>query len=390
MRIRATRQVSPRLSWAGFALLAWALVALAACSDIGLETAPAAAPETPAAAPETPAATPETPPKAKPVAVVYTVGSYEISTAEQPMIHPCYWKGTVRTDLPDGGVGQGRSDAITVSGGHFYIAGFTYDGHDAKTCYWKDGVMSALAGEGGYAICVDGDTVYTATRGNWGASYNAAYWIDKPEAAPARTDLLVPGANAYTSQAANGIAIVDGKVIVAGAHADVAAYWTGTTKTDLGSTGEATALCEAGGALYFSGYDTTTSQAIPVYWTKTSTAITPTYLLATDGTEGAGKALAIKVVSDTVYTVGSYTRGEGEPDFACLWTGKAKTDLSDTSSAATALDLVDGTIYVAGWYDDGTKNIPCYWTVKDGVVTKFDLSISDGGGYAKGIVVVME
>ncbi|HEX3047342.1 MAG TPA: fibronectin type III domain-containing protein, partial [Bacillota bacterium] len=64
---------------------------------------------------------------------VYNAGYlHDFSTA---MDNPCYWTGTVKTDLGDG-VHEGYATAIFVAGGVVYTAGYYYDGVKYIPCYW--------------------------------------------------------------------------------------------------------------------------------------------------------------------------------------------------------------------------------------------------------------
>lgn len=74
-----------------------------------------------------------------------------------------------------------------------------------------------------------------------------------------------------------------------------------------------------------------------------------------------------------IYTAGYYFNGTIE--VPCDWIGKTKTDLLvDGSYSAKVLSIyVSGsTVYTAGSYNDGTKDVPCYWSG----TTRIDLPVA--------------
>ena len=78
---------------------------------------------------------------------------------------------------------------------------------------------------------------------------------------------------------------------------------------------------------------------------------------------------------------------DGTKDIPCYWTRTLRTDLSGDGTHdayASSIDVSNSTIYTAGYYSDGKKGIPCYWTG----TLRTDLS-GDGihDGYANSITV---
>jgi hypothetical protein len=66
----------------------------------------------------------------------------------------------------------------------------------------------------------------------------------------------------------------------------------------------------------------------------------------------------------TVYTAGHYA-ADPMNYYACYWTGTKRTDLLPVSveeGTAYSIAVSGGTVYTAGYYNDGPKNIACYWT----------------------------
>ena len=65
----------------------------------------------------------------------------------------------------------------------------------------------------------------------------------------------------------------------------------------------------------------------------------------------------------TVYTAGYYS--DGTKDVPRYWTGTTHTDLPGDGTHwahASSITVSGNTIYTAGSYSDGVKDIPCYWT----------------------------
>ncbi|NLJ04962.1 MAG: hypothetical protein GX435_04530, partial [Exilispira sp.] len=62
----------------------------------------------------------------------------------------------------------------------------------------------------------------------------------------------------------------------------------------------------------------------------------------------------------TVYIAGYYNNGS--EDIACYWKDETKVDLETSSkSKANSIYVSGSDIYVAGYYYNGTNNIACYW-----------------------------
>jgi hypothetical protein len=98
---------------------------------------------------------------------------------------------------------------------------------------------------------------------------------------------------------------------------------------------------------------------------------------------GTSAAYAITVTGGSVYVAGLYEAGSTR--IACYWKDGVKTDLYNGSSEAYAIIVSGGSVYIAGFYYDGSnKGIACYW--KNGVRT--DLYNGTGYSYANDMFVV--
>ncbi len=188
---------------------------------------------------------------------------------------------------------------------------------------------------------------------------------------------------AASDSGSSDIPVVNGASIsFAGYYSDgvktIPRYWTGTASKDL--TGDGThdakafspTVTTSAGTIYTVGYYDNGTITVPCFWTVTSAGTLTRYDLNQGGdTTNSAYALAIAISGSNVYAVGYYTSsGSDKP---CLWTATpslassnpVRTDLNNGTSLGYALAVaVSGTtVYAAGYYNDGTKNSACYWTV---------------------------
>jgi hypothetical protein len=72
------------------------------------------------------------------------------------------------------------------------------------------------------------------------------------------------------------------------------------------------------------------------------------------------------------YIAGYYDNGSRK--IACYWEDGTKIDLTDPGTAAEAhgIFVSGGSVYVAGFYDDGSRNVACYW--KDGAIVELTVA----------------
>ncbi|NLJ05750.1 MAG: hypothetical protein GX435_08635, partial [Exilispira sp.] len=80
-------------------------------------------------------------------------------------------------------------------------------------------------------------------------------------------------------------------------------------------------------------------------------------------TSSKSKANSIYVSGSDIYVAGYYNNGS--KDIACYWKDETKVDLETSSTSKANSIYVSGSdIYVAGYYNDGTKDIACYWKME--------------------------
>jgi hypothetical protein len=304
---------------------------------------------------------------------------------------PCYWKGTTRTDLPVDpalGISGGKANAIAVSGGTVYAGGVQLNASAVGTpCYWTGTTRVDLYGDGAgvKAIRVSGGKVYSALTGYWDSieGDGGAYFVDS-------TLNIAPHLPSGTGNSVCCLDIEDGKVYLGGYE-----YVSGNTRGALWVDGAPTQLDAAqstvyglkasGGIAYAVGVREVVDVGNMACCWKGATS----FDLPCEDT-AYPRASGVDVVDGTAYTVGWYMRsnpGAMSSTVACYWTDAARTDLPGDSGEGNAIAVYGGTVYSAGYYNDGAKDVACYWRGTDRV----ELSGSGTGGcYATGIALVEE
>jgi hypothetical protein len=255
-----------------------------------------------------------------PWGAIYTGGSY----FNRKKSVPCRWLGTERTDLSYGAGGTVLSLFVSPQG-WAYAAGFSLAGGEVRQvpCYWAGSAQFDLpGGEAGAAlsIFVFEGTVYTAGYYKSNSRFVPCYWRGT-----ARTDLPCGAGGGE----ATSILVSEDSVFVAGSDGGVPCFWKGDTETMLPGRGQATSIFVSGETVYTAGQ----SDGQACDWANaTRTA------LAVDGSESA-VAYSVLVRDGTVYTAGVYSKGGR--DVLCLWTDSARTDLTDPTQ-----DLKIGSVFL--------------------------------------------
>jgi hypothetical protein len=292
---------------------------------------------------------------------------------------PCYWTGiggtTARNDL----AGDGTHDAYAystflASDGEEYTAGFYDNGSINIACYWKGTTIKALRYNNDGLTNNDDTYALSITESN-GIIYVSGFYSDFATGMDVpcywtitnsditRTDLDIVDKTKYNGYA-NSIAIYNGTIYTAGYYtnkedlnsSDIACYWTGTVRIDLGdgiNASEAYSIAVSGGTVYTAGRYLDNA----CYWTATARTD------LTDDSVNYANATSIAIYNGAVYSSGFYN--DGSKDIPCYWTGTSRTDLAgDGTHDAEAFSIIvsGGTVYAGGVYYNGTKDIPCYWT----------------------------
>lgn len=258
-------------------------------------------------------------------------GSYDVSTNSVA----CYWEGTLRTDLA-GGTGSVSSHAYSPSAsvqGYIYTPGTWNDGSKTYACYWTGTTRTDLTAT---------DAVNTYA-----------------------TSITVSGSDIY----------VGGFYTKSGADDTyIPCYWENSVFKTFGSETESarvTGIGVSGSTVYCSGYYLNGTDPVACYWD--SPTKTRHNLKLSDDSTVASKAVAhgIIVANDTPWIVGHYTSdGKTVP---CCWKGTKAYVLSlpsgagnaDVYAIATKGSDSSGYLYCAGYYSDGTKDVPIYWGINN-------------------------
>ena len=275
---------------------------------------------------------------------IYIAGSYTDGISERA----CYWVNGVRKNLPDGTA----AESITVVDGKVYAAG---KDSSNKACYWIDGVKTQLDRSGAVSakgIALTGGKVYVA------ASYtdNAGYWLDG-----VFRQLFRYNKNGGIA----GIAVDDGILYFCG-YEDNRGFYTiyGETKGISNYSAPPQGIAVVNGMVYITGSYNIRSHdewvQRPYFWAEGVLKALPIPLQGGTGDrEIKGEGTGITVVDGRVYVAGWYTDAS-KTKHACYWVDGQRRELSGGFEAA-AIAVSDGNIYAAGAYQQGSTIKACYW-----------------------------
>ena len=283
----------------------------------------------------------------------YTLDSYNKYTVYTAFV----WVNGVITNLTP----YSRGNAITVSNGHYYVAGII----SGTGAYWIDGVYTLLpSGNFGHAnpqaIAVNGGTVYTvgaydAKQYNYEPSKMVAcIWVNN-----VKTDLETQPSNA------TGIAISGSDIYISGNY-NGACYWKNGVRTNL-SSGETTGIVINGSDVYISGYTYGASGAIACYW-KNGVRTDMYDITRYSTTTGIGYS------GSDLYISGSYKAPymSTERTYNCIWKNDPGTFAfsPNYSFNISAFKSVSTSLYI----------ITNYW-----FESKYYYSLMLGGGSDRGL-----
>jgi len=304
-----------------------------------------------------------------------------------------------------------------------FVAGYENDGGKSRAKYWKNGKAVTISENESAlnAICVNYNGVYVA---GWERINNlqlANFWKN------GNKTTLGTDASAVYSMAVNGTEVYTGGFEIINGF-DLPRYWhnsTGTTvnvkdpiiSTDVLGNGACSGIYCSNNNVYavgsyrnsqgrFSPWKTTNgevpAETVPnndkhcfangVFVSGTDQYIVGTqnspltglamatvwkndnYTLLTDGNNSIGVAKAVVVAGSDVYVAGYEQENYfgGGPTFAKYWKNGVPVKLSTVNSNATAIAIFDNDVYVAGWENNGTRDVIKYW--KNGIA----VSLTDG------------
>jgi|GEM_PF-2775591 len=325
-----------------------------------------------------------------------------------------YWKNGQITSY-DTTSSAGYPEAINVSGSDVITAGYYINSSKKVPCYWtKSGVRTNLD----VATNCEGSATSIIFYGS--DTYVMGSFLDKTSASNpvpygVKWQTGVTGGSALPTTIF-GRCILDGNKIV-GALTDLAT--TGTAKAGyfenvigtatFSKNTEATTPCgssavarDADGNTYFAinKYSSVSNliSAItsPSYYSfpdECSYFSTKTNIIYTLATDNEGIARAICTDGTKVYVAGVAKTYLGTPN-ACIWINQTKKTLEYAYSDTTSMTLVNGDLYITGFYKTSTSSAytyACYWLDKgaDGVdIVRFDLTGLDSKSIATDIKVV--
>jgi len=241
-----------------------------------------------------------------------------------------------------------------------YVAGYYDNGRRETAVYWKNGgtpiKFSSGSEDRGEAeeIFVDSTGVYLA--GFYTSENKETVWYTDNGI---ETFLVTNNSEAN----ATGLMVKNGGVYVSGYYNNgvypyVATYWKDGTKVTSDLFAEKSQGLDIfvtdSEDIYVSGlyYDTTEKTFGSSYWRNDENGHNPLY------NAGLSFANAVKVDSDTVYTVGFYMSGAA--DIACYWKDDGNPIDLDAGRGNDIWVEAD-TVYVAGYHFDGVKNIAVIW-----------------------------
>lgn len=156
-------------------------------------------------------------------------------------------------------------------------------------------------------------------------------------------------------------------------------YWRDYVKINLGAgEGHAQSIFVSGDRVYIAGFYNNGTKNIPCYWSNLADAEDAVTLQRVDLQSGPGDAASqsIYISGGVVYNAGFYN--DGTNDIPCYWAGNVKSDLGTGQGHAQAIYGSGGAVYIAGYYNNGSKDIPCFWNQFPLNPMKKDLPLPSG------------
>ncbi len=337
---------------------------------------------------------------------IYTAGYTQ-------QVGPCYWEGNERTELLVLGEVNtgGRARDIYVTQGNIYVAGYAENtaGVDVP-CYWFNGTYTGLPvidpnnnGEanGIYAV---GNAVFTIGYTKDGDQTNIpCYWINQE-----KVDLEIldetRGGEAFGMQVIDNILYTAGYsrvpydnngdgMIAPDEGVDLPCYWIGDTivilpvpEPDKG--GQAQAIYVVENDVYVGGYIINEFDVeVPCYWQN------GTYNdLPVPDTDEDARVEAIQVVGNKIYTAGYNIDEATNDENPCYWEDKTHISLpfldpGQEEGAVYDIQVVEKTIYTAGYARNAGPRKPCSWINLDNPMELFTSGVPElGRAYAIQVV----
>ncbi len=303
------------------------------------------------------------------------VAGYEYNNANSTAK---YWKNGTPVTMSQNESGL---NAIFINANDVYVAGWERVNNLTLANYWKKETKTTLgSGESAaYSLAVNGTDVYVG-------GYEVVNGFDIPRYWHNNTGITINVNDPIISNVVLGNGSCSGIFCDATAVYAVGSYrnsqgrfspWETTNDVVPANTisnndkhSFANAVFVVGNDKYVAGNQNnpTTGLAMATIWKN------GVYTTLTDGDNSVGVAKSVFVVGADVYVAGyeQENYSGGGLTFAKYWKNGAPVKLSTSNSNATSIAVFDNDVYVAGWEDNGTRNVAKYW--KNGTA----INLTDG------------
>lgn len=306
-------------------------------------------------------------------------GAYSLAT---------YWKNGKAVKVSQN---ESALNAISVNATGVYVGGWERINNLQLANYWKDGTKTTL-GTGAsavYAMAVNGTDVYTGGFEIIDGFDFPRYWNNSAGSSIVVKDPIIDK-EVLGNGACGGIHFANNNVYAVGSYRNTQgrfAPWEtkngmlpAKTIPNNDKHAFANGVFVKGADEYVVGTQNspTTALGMATIW-KNGEAT-----LLTDGNNSIGVARAVLVVGNDVYVVGyeQENYSGGGPTYAKYWKNGAAVKLSTVNSNAISIAVFDNDVYVAGWENNGTRDVAKYWkngtpvSLTDGAFTSVGNSIT--------------
>ncbi len=293
---------------------------------------------------------------------IYIVGAYYNKDSLKYIA--CYWKNGTRTDLE---TMASVANSIFTSGSDIYVAGHYYNGSKTIACYWKNGIKMDLETvySNATSIFVSGSDVYATGFYNNGIDNIACYWKNGVRVEKMFCEF-------------HSIKLARKKIIIAGSYYDpyydtsYACQWINGNQNQLSDDlGDAFSIYVDNNDIYIAGYELSErygDKTVACYWKNGAI----NYLMPSNLKKDS-YAHYITIANGDIFITGQY----GRDNIACYWKNGVKMDLLKHACPYDLINI-DNTLYIVGYYNNGTEDIACYWI--DGI--KIDLETVNSYAYS--------
>lgn len=289
-----------------------------------------------------------------------------------------YWKNGTAVAVSQN---ESALNAISVNAYGVYVAGWERVSNLQLANYWKDGNKTTLGSDASavYAMAVNGTEVYAGGFEIINGFDLPRYWHNSTGTTVDVNDPIISQV-VLGNGACGGIYFDNNTVYAVGNYRNsqgVFCPWeteNGVTPANTipnnGKHAFGNGVFVAGGDKYVAGTQNSplTGLAMATVW-KNGAAT-----LLTNGDNSIGIARAVVVVGSDVYVAGYEQEdySHGGPTYAKYWKNGVPVKLSTVNSNAIAIAVFDKDVYVAGWENNGTRDVAKYW--KNGT----PVSVTDG------------